>query len=107
MLKIYEELEKNPSKIKKAEIIADFIKKQTDKDIQIVMMLVQGIVFPKFYGYELGIALQMMMKAISKSTGYDIKDIEEEFKRSGDLGNVVEKLTESRKQSLLVKKELE
>ncbi|MCX8178215.1 MAG: ATP-dependent DNA ligase [Candidatus Aenigmarchaeota archaeon] len=107
LVKIYEELEKNPSKIKKAEIIADFIKKQTDKDIQIVMMLVQGIVFPKFYGYELGIALQMMMKAISKSTGYDIKDIEEEFKSSGDLGNVVEKLTESRKQSLLVKKELE
>lgn len=107
LTKIYEDLENTPSKLKKSEIIASFLKKLNDKDTQMVVMLVQGIVFPKFYGYELGIALQLMIKSIAKSTGYDSKKIEEEFKKSGDLGNVVEKLIESKKQSVLIKKKLD
>ncbi|MBU5689801.1 MAG: ATP-dependent DNA ligase [Candidatus Aenigmatarchaeota archaeon] len=107
LVEVYQDLEKNSSKIKKTEIIANLMKKTSDDELQKVVLLIQGIVFPKFYGYELGIAIQMMIKAIAKSTGHEIKRVEDEFKKLGDLGVVVEKLTEEKKQSVLVKKELD
>ena len=48
LCEVYEELEKNPSRLKKTEILADFLKKiKQEKDKEIVYLL-QGKVFPDY-----------------------------------------------------------
>jgi DNA ligase-1 len=106
LVKVYEELEKTPSKLAKTEILAKLLKNTPKEDLDKVVLLAQGIVFPKYTGHELGIALQMMLKAIARSSGFSQERVEEMFKKSGDLGLVAEECMKAKKQVSLVKKEL-
>jgi len=105
--KAYEVLEKTSSKLKKTEILTNLFKATPEEDIEKVVLLVQGNVFPKYEGLELGIAVQMMIKAIARSTGFPTEKIESMFKKIGDLGVVAEKCIQEKKQASLLKKELE
>ncbi|MCS7135086.1 MAG: ATP-dependent DNA ligase [Candidatus Aenigmarchaeota archaeon] len=107
IVKTYEEMEKNSSKIAKTQILAELLKKTPDEEMEMVTLLIQGVVFPKYTGYDLGIAQQLMLKAISKATGIGIDKVEKIFKESGDLGIVAEQCIKERKQVSLFKKELD
>lgn len=102
----YGKLEEVPSKLKKTEILADLFKKTPSSDLPRVVLLIQGIVYPKFTGLELGIAVQMMTRAISKATGLSTEEVEEKFKKTGDLGLAVEECIRSKKQSSPLKEKL-
>jgi DNA ligase-1 len=102
----YKKLEEVSAKLEKTRILAKLFKEVPSTELDKVVLLVQGVVFPKFTGYELGIATQMMMKAISKATGVSIDKIEKEFAKVGDLGLVAEKFTKERKQVTLFTKKL-
>jgi len=102
----YEKLEKTSAKLGKRDILAELIKKAPEDDLDKVALLITGRVFPVSAQEELGIASKMMMRAISKSTGFPEKNIVKEFKESGDLGIVAEKLVKSKRQSILMKREL-
>ncbi|MEM5777518.1 MAG: ATP-dependent DNA ligase [Candidatus Aenigmatarchaeota archaeon] len=105
--KTYEVLEKTSSKLAKTEILTELFKKTPKEDIEKVVLLVQGIVFPKYSGLELGIAIQMMIKAIARTTGFSVEKVEETFKKTGDLGIVAENCIKEKKQASLLRKELE
>lgn len=102
----YESLEKVSSKLKKAEILADFLSKISSKELEKVVLLVLGTVFPGYSQMELGIADKMIIKSIAKATGFKDSDVVEKFKKAGDLGSVAEECLKSRKQSTLAKKKL-
>jgi DNA ligase-1 len=103
---VYEKLESVSSKLAKTEILANLFKKTEPKELEKVVLLSQGRVFPIYSEFELGIATQMMMKAISKATGLSVDDIEELFKKTGDLGLAAEKAISSKKQITLLRKKL-
>ncbi|MEM5802195.1 MAG: ATP-dependent DNA ligase [Candidatus Aenigmatarchaeota archaeon] len=102
----YEKLEAVSSKLKKTEILADLFSKTPPQLLPKVVLLSQGVVFPKFTGYELGIATQMMIKAISKATGFKTEEIEKRFAKLGDLGLVAEECIKLKKQMALFRKKL-
>lgn len=102
----YERLEAVSSKLKKTEILAELFKKSQAEELPKVVLLVQGIVYPKFTQMELGIATQMMMRAISKAAGFTPGEIETRFAKVGDLGLVAESSIKSRRQTTLMKKKL-
>jgi len=104
LCEIYEDLEKNPSRLKKTEILSDFLKK-LKKDKQIIYLL-QGKIFPDYDERETGISQQLVIKALSKSTGITPIEIEKQWKKLGDLGLVAEHVTEKKKQSTLSSSEL-
>ncbi len=65
----YQKLEKISAKLKKTEIISDLLK-ETPKDfLDEIILLLQGRVFPIYSSEELGIANQLVIKAISKAYG--------------------------------------
>jgi len=103
---VYEKLEAVPSKLKKTEILAELFKRTPSEILEKVVMLVQGNVYSQDTGMELGIAAQMMIKAISKSTGFTADEVEEKFKKNGDLGLTAEHCVKTRKQSTLSRKKL-
>ncbi|MEM7815719.1 MAG: ATP-dependent DNA ligase [Candidatus Aenigmatarchaeota archaeon] len=102
----YEELEKVSAKLKKTEIIAELLKEAKPEETGMVVMLLQGRVFPEWSEKELGIANQLMIKTISHATGFPVDKVEERFKKTGDLGIVVEELIRNKKQATLFRKKL-
>jgi DNA ligase-1 len=102
----YKKLEEVSAKLEKTRILARLFKEAPLNELDKVVLLVQGTVFPKFTGYELGIATQMMIKAISKATGVSMDKIEKEFAKVGDLGLVAEKFIKEKKQVTLFTKKL-
>ena len=73
--------------------------KQTPKDlIDKVVYLTQGKLYPDFVGAEIGIAEKLAIRAVAKATGYSEKEIEENVKKTGDLGATTEKFLEKKTQ---------
>lgn len=106
LAEIYENLERVPSKLKKTEILAELFSKTPVEELPSVVLLCQGIVYPKYHMMELGVAVQMVIRAIAKATGFSIDQVEKKFKQTGDLGLTVEECVRSRKQYTLMKKKL-
>jgi len=106
LVDIYERLEKVTSKLEKTHILAKFFKETPSDELEKVVLLVQGKVFPKFTGYELGIAAQMMIKAISKFTGFSTDKVNDWFREKGDLGLVAEECVAKKKQVVLFSEKL-
>jgi len=103
----YEKLESISSKLSKTSILAEALSKTPTELLPKVVLLFQGRVFPSYTQLELGIATQMMIKAISKATGFSTAAVEEIFKKNGDLGITAEECLKKRKQVSLFKKKLE
>lgn len=106
LVEYYEKLERTSSKLEKTRILAILFKEVEEKLLDKVVLLVQGIVYPKYQQIELGVATQLIIKAISKATGYSNIEIEDMFKEEGDLGLVAERCVKRRKQIILFRKKL-
>ncbi|MGC8812327.1 MAG: ATP-dependent DNA ligase [Candidatus Aenigmatarchaeota archaeon] len=106
LVKAYKELESVSAKLKKTEILAKLFSQTPTEELNKVVLLAQGLVYPKYTGLELGIATQMMIKAVSKATGFKPEVIEEKFKKTGDLGLAAEECIKSKKQVTLFTKKL-
>ena len=102
----YENLEKEPGKLKKTEILSKLLKKTSIDLLPKVVLLASGKVYPTQSEEKTGIAGKMMIKTITKTTGSTEKEIIERFKELGDLGSVAEDCIKSKKQHSLFKKEL-
>ncbi len=100
LCEIYEELEKNPSRLKKTEIISEFLKKLKEQDRD-VLYLLQGRVWPDYEEKEFGISSQLTIKALAKSSGKSEADIVKKWKKIGDLGEVSAEVTNKKSQSTL------
>ncbi len=106
LCEIYEELEKNPSRLEKIRILKDFfgkIKKEKNKDI---IYLLQGKVFPSYDKTEMGMSSQLIKKSLSKSTGASENEITKLWKEKGDLGEVAFLLVSKKSQTTLSKSKL-
>ncbi len=106
LCEVYEELQKNPSRLKKTEILAEFLKDlKKEKDKQIIYLL-QGKVYPDYSEKEFGISERLCIKALMKASGVNEKDIIEHWKKEGDLGLVAEKIMHKKKQNTLFSSKL-
>lgn len=103
---IYEKLESISGKLEKTHIISNMLKESSTENLPQVVLLLSGNVFPAWSEEELGVANQLMIKSISKAYGINEKEIVKYFKKTGDLGLVVEMLSKSKKQTTLGLKEL-
>ncbi|MFA5176100.1 MAG: ATP-dependent DNA ligase [Candidatus Nanoarchaeia archaeon] len=106
LVKIYEALESTTKRLEKTKIISDFLKECPNEDLQEVMLLLQGIVFPNWDDRKIGMSSQLILKVIARSTGESPEKIEREWKKIGDLGLIAEDLIKTKKQRTLAFNEL-
>ena len=106
LVEVYEKLEGTTKRLAKTEYLSDFLKKVHADDTEEVVLLLQGRIFPAWDERESGVASQLMVKAISIASGADINQVEKEWKKTGDLGNVAENLVKKKKQHTLASSEL-
>ncbi len=106
LCEVYEELEKNPSRLKKTEILAKFLRRIKQEKNKEVIYLLQGKAFPDYSEKEFGISEQLCIKALSKSTGISDSEIIKLWKKTGDLGLVAEEIISKKKQNTLFSNKL-
>jgi DNA ligase 1 len=106
LCEVYEALETHPSRLDKTEILSDFLKKIKNKETTEIIYLLQGRIFADYDEQEMGISGQLVIKALSKSMGSSVDEIEKLWKKFGDLGLVAENIAAKKRQSTLSNDEL-
>jgi len=106
LCEVYEELEKNSSRLKKTEILSDFLKKIKHLENKDIIYLLQGKVFPDYSEKEFGISEKLCIKAMSKASGVSDKELVLKWKKTGDLGKVAEEIISKKKQNTLFSNKL-
>ena len=101
LVEIYEQLNKTTKRLEKTHIISEFLRDVSVDDIEHVMLLLEGRVFPNYDARETGVASRLMLKSLSVATGIAIGKIENEWKKQGDLGLVAEIIVRTKKQATL------
>ncbi|MBT7706145.1 ATP-dependent DNA ligase [archaeon] len=102
--KAYEALSLTSKGLEKTKILAEFLDGIGENPEYIYLF--QGRVFPDYDPRELGVSTQILIKAISKSSGHSEYNIISKLKEEGDLGLAVFELFETKKQQGLFTKKL-
>jgi len=106
LAELYNSLESTTKRLKKTELLADFLKKISAEDKDVLYLLL-GRIFPEYDKHEIGISNQLTIKAIAKATGESSEEVVKKWKSIGDLGKVAEELAKHKKQSTLHHHELD
>ncbi len=99
----YDRLESTAKKLEKRGILGELYKKSDD--LYPVVLLSMGTVFSAG-AEELGIAGEMMKRAIIRVYGVSGNELTRKFKETGDLGLTAEFFAKNRRQMTFAKKEL-
>ncbi len=100
LAELYEALSSTTKRLEKVEILSKFLRYLHESDREILYLL-SGNIYPNYDEKKIGISTQLAIKAISKATGTESKQVVKEWRILGDLGKVSEKLTKNKTQSTL------
>ncbi len=104
LAKIYDKLSSTSKRLEKTRHLAELIRESDELDE--LVLLVQGRIFPVWDTREPGVASKLLVKAIAAATAAAPAKVEEEWRRTGDLGTVAANLISNRRQSSLFPREL-
>jgi len=106
LVSYYDKLESTTKRLEKTYIISDLLKETKKQDINYILHLIQGKVFPLWDERKIGFSVRLALKSISSATGTPAPEVEKEFAKKGDLGLVAENLIKEKKQRTLFSKEV-
>jgi DNA ligase-1 len=102
IVEIYEQIEATTKRLEMTDLLVRLIKETPKEDIDKIVYLTAGILYPDFMGIELGVAEKLGIKAIAEVSGKPDHLVEEDYKRTGDLGITAEKFSSGKRQATLI-----
>ena len=72
----------------------------------IIILLLQGRIFPRWDETKIGVASRLVLKSINIATGKDAKSLEDEWRKKGDLGLVAAEFIKNKHQITLFSSDL-
>ncbi len=103
---VFLETEKKSGRLEMTDLIADLLKRADKDEISKLVYLMQGILAPPYSGIDIGLGEQFAIRAICSATGYTQKQVDERYKKTGDLGLTVEELMSAKKQQSLYSQQM-
>jgi DNA ligase-1 len=94
----YEKIESTTKRLEMTDILVDLLKNTPKEIIDKVVYLTQGKIYPDFISLEIGVAEKLAIKALSRASGCRESEIEDDLKKSGDIGETAEKFIASKRQ---------
>ncbi len=94
----YEQIEGTKKRLEMTDLLVDLLKNTPRQVIDKVAYLTQGRIYPDFVGTEIGVAEKLAVKALARATGSRESQIEEDMKKSGDVGETGRKFLANKKQ---------
>ncbi len=102
----YERIEGTTKRLEMTDLLVDLLKKTPKELIDKIVYLTQGKLYPDFMGVEIGVAEKLAVRAVARATGRGEKEVLDDLKKTGDLGETAQKFLEKRLQALLFYKPL-
>jgi DNA ligase-1 len=102
----YEKIEATSKRLEMTDLLVDLLEKTPKNIINKVVYLTQGKIYPDFVDLEIGVAEKLAIKALSRASGRRQGEIEEELRKSGDIGTAAQKILAKKRQSTFFQKKL-
>ncbi|MBT3940790.1 ATP-dependent DNA ligase [Candidatus Woesearchaeota archaeon] len=106
LVTIYGRVENTTKTLEKTAILADFLKNVAPKELEEITLLLQGLAFPEYDARDLGLGIQLAIKAISSAGGSSIDQVKQLWKKTGDLGETASQIMGNKKQATLFSRSL-
>ncbi|MBU1204548.1 MAG: ATP-dependent DNA ligase [Nanoarchaeota archaeon] len=106
LVEIYQKLDSTTKRLEKTYFISELLRETPLEDLSKITLLLQGKIFPPWDERKIGVASRMVLKAINVSSGLSVREIEDEWKKTGDLGKTAENLIKKKKQVTLFSSDL-
>ena len=94
----YEKIEATTKRLEMTDLLVDLLKKTPKEIIDKVVYLTQGKIYPDFIKLEIGVAERLAIKALARASGRRESEIEEDMKKSGDIGETAQKFIAQKRQ---------
>ncbi|MBR4225884.1 MAG: ATP-dependent DNA ligase [Candidatus Methanomethylophilaceae archaeon] len=102
----FDRLESTGGRLEMTAIMAEFFRRIDRRELRSIVYLSQGRLHPDFYPQELGMADRLVLKTIAITVGMQESKVEELWIKTGDPGEVAEKLIGKKKQMTLFSEDL-
>jgi DNA ligase-1 len=102
----YEKIEATTKRLEMTDMLVDLLKNTPKNVIAKVVYLTQGKIYPDFVGLEIGVAEKLAIRALSRASGRKKGEIEDELRKSGDIGIAAQKILAKKQQSTFFQKKL-
>ena len=99
-------MESTRKRLELTQLLVELFENTPHEIISKIVYLIQGKLRPDFEGIELGVAEKLAIRSISKSAGIPIKKIEEEYRKSGDLGHAASIILKQKTQTTFLAEEI-
>ncbi|MFQ5762760.1 MAG: ATP-dependent DNA ligase [Candidatus Bathyarchaeia archaeon] len=103
---MYEKIESTTKRLEITDLLAELLKKTPKDDVDKVVYLTQGKLYPDYMGIEVGIAEKLALRAISQASGIKPETLEENLRKTGDIGETAANSLVRRTQMTLVQEPL-
>jgi len=94
----YEKIEATTKRLEMTDLLVDLLKNTPKKILNKVVYLTQGKIYPDFVNLEIGVAEKLAMKALARASGRRESEIEEDVKKTGDIGETAQKFIANKQQ---------
>jgi len=94
----YEKIEATTKRLEMTDLLVDLLKNTPKEIINKVVYLTQGKIYPDFVGLEIGVAEKLAIRALARASGRKESEIEEDVKKTGDIGETAQKFIATKKQ---------
>lgn len=106
LIDFFEIIEAESSRLLMTNHLMNLFRNSSEEDIDKVVYLTEGKLYPSFVGIEFGMAEKMALKALFMSSGISQDKILSEYRKKGDIGILAENILKKRVQSTLFSREL-
>ncbi len=94
----YEKIEATTKRLEMTDLLVDLLRNTPKDVIEKVAYLTQGKLYPDFLGVEIGVAEKLALKALARATGSGQTVLEEDLRKSGDIGETGQKFISKKRQ---------
>jgi DNA ligase-1 len=102
----YDKIEATTKRLEMTDLLVGLLKNTPKDVIAKVVYLTQGKIYADFVGLEIGVAEKLAIKALARASGRRQKEIEEDLKKSGDIGETAQNFLAKKKQTTFFQKPL-
>ena len=102
----YEKIEATTKRLEMTDLLVDLLKNTPKGILSKVVYLTQGKIYPDFVDLEIGVAEKLAVKALVRASGRSESEIEEDLKKSGDIGETTQNFLAKKKQVTFFQKTL-
>ncbi len=94
----YEKIGATTKRLEMTDLLVDLLKKTPKEILDKVVYLTQGKIYPDFVDLEIGVAEKLALKVLARASGRKGSEIEEDLKKTGDIGETAQKFVASKRQ---------